>query len=395
MKKTTLLLFLIFWVGLLFAQRPKGYDLTYQMIHDEKERNAYFDRSKNDKRYLLIDEQKFGWNPINKKWYLTDSITYSYNTNGAITEAIFFEWRGRQWRENKRYLHLYNPDGNLILYATQVWKKGTWRQQNGDEQELYKYDENGKMRECLLQKWEGKKWKTYKRILKTYYEDTGLLKSRLDQIDEKGRGKFTNRVRREYLKYDNSERALSWIYQKWDAGGKKQSTRMQLDRSLNQSGLNSLIYEKTLKDNKVIEKKQILYTYDDQDRSTEILAEKWNEGKEEWEVYTISRYIYDDENGIKVLEVYKVNEQTDLVEIKLRNIFYINEDNFIDNETLMLNDKDGKLVKNIRYEYQQIRLEDVNKLQVMLYKRWDTQRNEWINYSLNKYTYQKNISNDH
>jgi hypothetical protein len=389
MKKALIFLFLFLWGCFLLAQRPKSYDPTYLTIPNQKERTAYFDNMDQD-RNLLVGESGFRWNPINRKWYLTDSIIYRYNSRGAISEVISFEWKGQKWKENKRFLHLYNPQGKLILYATQVWKKGIWGQEEDDEQELYKYDSNGNETERLLQKWNGKKWKTYKRTLRTYYEDTDLPKSILYQDDIKGNGKYVNSAKREYHKYDEQDNLLSWAYQRWDVFEKRWDDSTQFDKTLTETGLTKTINQKKISlDGVISEQEESLYAYDEEDRLIKLTSNKWNIKEEEWEVDVFSRNLYDDENKVKIFEQFKVNKATGLVEIQFRNIYHINEFNRIDDETRMIKGLDGAIEKSTYYEYQFRQFEDSVKPEGILRKRWDAQTGKWVNDLLSRYTYRR------
>jgi hypothetical protein len=119
-------------------------DLT-QYIDEEWSGSAWVNSYKlgltytNDK---ITSGFSYAWNGT--QWYFegqnSEQYTLSYNSNGFISSFNSDEWNGSNWVVKNQMLFSYNPNNSLILEESQSWNGASWDAE--DKQEIT-YDANG------------------------------------------------------------------------------------------------------------------------------------------------------------------------------------------------------------------------------------------------------------
>lgn len=100
-------------------------------------------------------------------WVRQTRTTFNYDDEGRKTKTIEEEWTNGTWTKAERTAYTHNEDGNVTKRLTETWRTDRWEKRN---RSTLRYDEEGNRTFGQLQKWGSEGWWTRIRGIRTFNE---------------------------------------------------------------------------------------------------------------------------------------------------------------------------------------------------------------------------------
>ena len=188
----------------------------------------------------LVDTTRYGyWSAIDLDWRIWSRSITSYNERGDLNLKVWENWvqEDSTWVTVVRNTYSYD-DSLLTLELNEINTNGEWI---GDDQWTYSYDSQGRLTQKLWQEYEYNTWLTKQRILYSFsdenqlsvqlvqdwaaggwvdrsrttfeYEDSNLIESRLQVSDNEV---WRNTSRWSHI-YNSNDDETHFLYERWVA----------------------------------------------------------------------------------------------------------------------------------------------------------------------------------
>ena len=166
-----------------------------------------------DANGFKVEYYYFYYDEGNGSWENTVKKTYSYDSNGLLTEVISYNWVSSQWNENSKVNYTYNTNGDMIeeiqSFFDTVWVYGNRKE--------WIYDNNDLLVEYIRYYWDGTNstWIEYQSTNYTYDGNDFLILEETYNYDtipfsKKEYYNDVNGKPLQIIEYDYDNTTLSW-----------------------------------------------------------------------------------------------------------------------------------------------------------------------------------------
>ena len=208
------------------------------------------------------------WKPVaertdffsNSTWVPSDSGSYYYDANANDTAIYDLFYSSGSWENNTVNYTRYDAQGHLIASGTEQWISylNAWR---NETQTTQTYNSKGDTIELQYQSWDtaAGKWQVSVSLL--YNDDNNHNDTdEIERVWNAATNSFNN-IYQWINAYNSKGSETSWVWQIWESGAWKDSTRGTL-------------------------------TYDSKNNITEMLDQIWNAVTGTWDNYDRYTYLY-------------------------------------------------------------------------------------------------------
>ena len=165
-------------------------------------------------KYGLDYEISQFWDETLGQWGIGYKIDYTYDTNGNLTQFIFYDWNGSEFVNEWKTDYTYDTNENLTQVIDYNWDISQW---GIDYKIEYTYDTNGNLTQEIEYSWNGVQWGNQWKTDYTY--DTNENLTQVIEYHWYG-SEFENEYKTDYT-YDTNgnltqEIEYSWNGVQWD-----------------------------------------------------------------------------------------------------------------------------------------------------------------------------------
>ena len=185
-----------------------------------------------------LEDFNYSWDGNN--WIFNSSSAkqeYSYNPLGNLSVQINSGWSENGWDPYWRYSHMYDTEGNLMLYLAEQWNgtewsnwsktdyyrsedfydfiQSTWISGNYENRTKghYTYGSNGLIDQCIYSTWHDSDWSIASRRTYTYDANNNLT----EELWEEYSDEVYNPSYRFVSQFDAYNNQTNEVRQSWDA----------------------------------------------------------------------------------------------------------------------------------------------------------------------------------
>ena len=283
-----------------------SYDTTYSKEWNSKSGEwVYFDRIISNYEGDVIQSELIQVYE-NEEWVNYNVKSFFYN-NGQLIEELEKYWNDgdNEWNKNYRKLYSYNKQGQVTRVTHQYIFNGNYV---NTSRELYEYDNNGNLKEKVLQKNE-EAWNNFLRY-KYYYNSSDLImEENLTYWDGNAWGEINTVLT---YGYDTDDNVIEKIKSKVENSNSRFVVREEFYYSENNLLEKQLISHWDARKNKWIEKNRAEYS----NNMNGYIASALNQSKKkkEWENYLFTEFTGNNEpvTGLDISDgmtfsIYPVN----------------------------------------------------------------------------------------
>lgn len=133
---------------------------------------------------------------INSAWQGIDSILFSYNTDGILTQQWALKGNASNWDNYSRTTFYITPTGKIGHYTRENWNVAGWL---NNTRYIYTYDASDNLTLTLYEIWNGSNWQSSGKIEHAGYNAYGGWASQTTQVYSGGNWLNLSRILQTYL----------------------------------------------------------------------------------------------------------------------------------------------------------------------------------------------------
>ena len=333
--------------------------------------------------YRIIGERWQDYNTITSTWDFTDSILFTYNSNGLNDLKFKREYDNitNTWNNYDRYLYQYTPEGWLSQYVYQIWNGAAWDNQAKSN---YTYNSSGLMTEKYDQTWNAGNWENTYRY--TYSYNSNNLEDVSTYFNWNNISSQWQPSNQTNISYDANNNLTSVLYKNWNgsAWDNVSLTNYQYNASNKNISLRYYTWDNIGNAWKNDYRDTTIYNAGTSVRE----AFTWNAGTSSWDNYSKQTIIYD-ANELPTQITAQVWDNVNTMWLNHYRISYNYDAN--QNQTLYhyetWDNTNSVWVKQYKLNYT---FNGDNYNLTYLYETWDNVNTMWVPYYRKFYWYETN-----
>jgi len=255
---------------------------------------------------IPIESIKQEWNSVSKIYVNSFRETYTYHSNGKLSETLIQIWNVTDWKNYAKEISTFDANGNTIEFNSQNWTS-TWEDRTRIE---YLYNAGQKQTRIITSSWNyygNNIWD--KRAKDSMVYDLAQNKTEtyhydFDQTTFKWKAISLLKYNYNLSNLPASVLALDWDKNKWDSSYRTNyiyDANNQLTQELSETWSNTFGLYLAFKTS---------YNYNSDKNITEKLQQAWNPADKVWRNFFKDSYTYDGNGNLISKSVFFIWNET-------------------------------------------------------------------------------------